>query len=232
MIEMTLDYAAELLGEYLGAAWTPHRARVMLAKYDACLLAMEWETFQIHTRGSSARRDDVEFYSHSALYLLELLHWNTSAAFKAYQRELATVSGLKIIDFGAGIGTLSHQLASQDNHVIYCDVNERCFDFAKWWGKKCGTDVTYLLGPGFSISEYGPCDLLLAVDVVEHLEVPTEWLRDVARAVKIGGHLYAKPSWGFQHVYPMHHDHSAMWLGALEQAGFEPKSSGWIERIR
>ena len=219
MIHMTLDYGAELLAEYLGDAWDTHRAKVMLGYYDACLLALEWET----------RQTEHGFYTNSALYLLEGIHWNLSQAFQAYQDRLTAINGQRVLDFGGGIGTITHQLVQQGNKVYYCDINRPCREFARWWGQKLGVPA---LGYYESLNLIPPvADIVIAIDVFEHLEDLQDVLNELSARMDIGGRIYVAPSFGFQAVYPMHHDYFADYRCWLKEAGFGSPNRGWVEKV-
>jgi len=216
MIRMTLDYGIDLLTEFLG--WERIRADVLLHRYDACFLAMEWQV----------RRSESDFYVNSALYLPELIHWNSSAAFQTHQAALADVRDCSALDFGGGIGTIAHQLVQQGNVVRYVDANHACRQFAEWWGRKLGASALHYAASLDKVPMAEPIDVIVAVDVLEHVPDLARCVGSLAACLKPGGRIYTAPSFGFEQVYPMHHvENGPLYEGAMSAAGFVHEAGGW-----
>lgn len=217
MIHMTLDYGIDLLAEFLG--WERIRADFLLHRYDACFLAMEWQM----------RRSEADFYTNSALYLPELIHWNSSAVFRnVHQAALAEVHDCSVLDFGAGIGAITHQLVQQGNVVRYVDTNYACRQFAEWWGRKLNASALHYAASLDEAPLAEPVDVVVAVDVLEHVPDLERCLIALAARLKPGGRIYAAPSFSFEQVYPMHHiENGPLYEGAMVAAGFVHEAGGW-----
>ena len=91
------------------------------------------------------------------------------------------------MDFGAGEGALSQRLADQNYEVFSVDIDKNNFkakttflqlDFNK------SNDIQNFINE--NIEKY---DLVLGIEVIEHVENPWEYLRNLKRMVKPGGYI-------------------------------------------
>jgi 2-polyprenyl-3-methyl-5-hydroxy-6-metoxy-1,4-benzoquinol methylase len=78
-----------------------------------------------------------------------------------------------ILDFGCGIGTVSHWLASHGKQVTLCDLNTISLRFAEWRMKKHKLPYKKII-----VNSYAPLtesyDGIFCIDVIEHLINPVE----------------------------------------------------------
>lgn len=89
--------------------------------------------------------------------------------------------GVRVLDIAAGEGALAQQLLDAGMRVSVTT-----------WNDKCRLEVpTYRinLDHPFALSDVGslPYDLVCSIEIIEHLENPARFLRDVARLVVPGG---------------------------------------------
>lgn len=91
--------------------------------------------------------------------------------------------GLKILDVGAGEGALTQKLHGMGYAMQACDFSPEAFKFT---GVGCdGVDIT---GP-FPYAD-GSFDLVIAVEVTEHILDHENFFREINRILKPGGKLY------------------------------------------
>ncbi|MFH1185966.1 MAG: class I SAM-dependent methyltransferase, partial [Chloroflexota bacterium] len=168
------------------------------------------------------------------LYVLDLLRWNMSGLFRSLQERLKAFRGGKVIELGAGIGTMAIQLALQRNDVLAVEPNDLLQDFIthRWdalhstVSEKRGELVLADLPAGTDYT------LAVAVDIFEHLPaVQAEAaLRDLSRRLLVGGRLFCHNNFGQQELYPMHFDHGELWPRWVKRAGLFPLSP--VEYVR
>lgn len=107
------------------------------------------------------------FYQNNKIYLYDLTRFNGE---KIYKKRLKAhnFKGMKILDFGGGIGTASIHYA-KDNIVHYCDVkNSPVWKYAKWRFKKHKVNVKMLDAKEYKNFD-NDYDVVLFFDVIEHL---------------------------------------------------------------
>ena len=103
--------------------------------------------------------------------------------FLKFFTEKSEPAGLKILDLGAGEGALTQKLYLMGYEMSACDFNPEAFRFNEL---SCdGVDIT---GP-FPYSD-GSFDLVIAVEVTEHILDHENFFREINRILKPGGRLY------------------------------------------
>jgi len=164
------------------------------------------------------------------LYIIELLHWNFSATFHNMQRILIPMRHATVLELGSGIGSVAIQLALQQNTVVAVEVNKELREFTK---NRWNDLTTYLRA-----SKHGDLYLedelwykkavdaqfgiVVAFDVFEHLTKDDlqDLMKEVHRALPIGGKLIYHANFKQQDLYPMHFDHSEWWPDFMANLGF------------
>ncbi len=192
-------------------------------------------------KAPTAIQEDAFYRSDEAgkAYIMELLHWNYSPDFQRLRQTLVQLRHKNIIEVGAGIGTVSLQLIAQMNDVVAIEPNAllRAFIVMRYTAMAAAveTDIGGLdiLDTNFyDNAKRGSFQVAVAFDVFEHMPLST--LRRTVRALRNllapGGHLVYHATWKLQELYPMHHDHSAVWPSILADNDFSPVSE--MEAIR
>lgn len=119
------------------------------------------------------RRNNFTYY-----YLLSLL----DAA------GLSDVRGLKILDVGCGVGTMSLYFAAQGAQVTGVDISPRAIEIAQAAAKDIGLrNVTFLNGE--VEKGRGSYDVVLCSEIVEHVPDESGFLRLIHSNLRKGGTL-------------------------------------------
>ena len=163
------------------------------------------------------------------LYLLELLAWNMSPLFQRFKKSMIEIRKKKVIEIGAGIGSMTLQMATQTNDVVAIEPNPILRKFMhkrmKQHYENSATELGEIVVHDTAwIGKYDPesFDAALAFDVLEHLEKDTlcEIMAELSRVLKPGGQLHYHANFKQQDIYPMHFDYSEEWDDILAKYGF------------
>ncbi|GAJ00549.1 unnamed protein product, partial [marine sediment metagenome] len=160
------------------------------------------------------------FYSEATEYLFDLAQWNASETFKKIINYLPRVEGLKVLDFGGGLGSLSLLLDKRGANVDYLDLPGLVTEFAKF---RSNGRVNFIDSLEDSSEAY---DLIIAIDVFEHLPDLPEQLKTIAKALKSDGILFFNNNFGQLEHHPQHIDWSQKWPGLLARAGLTEEIPG------
>lgn len=161
----------------------------------------------------------LEFYKDNQDYLYDLMFFNSQDAYFADRMgQVINITGLKILDIGCGIGTAAFVMADQGNEVVGWDINQKSIDFCEWKKKKYDLKGTFTTEqPDFS-----QFDLIIAIDVLEHIEDLQGFLKALGTGMKRGAKLYHSDYFprGESNAWPMHFEENAKGLSKwLEEAG-------------
>jgi len=179
------------------------------------------ETAKIWREKNPQTLDDVRrFYSEAIEYLFELAQWNASDPFKRIINYLPRVEGLKVLDFGGGIGSLSLLLNKRGAAVDYLDLPGVVSDFAR---SRSDGRISFIDSLSDKREIY---DLIVAIDVFEHLPDLPEQLSVLAQALKPDGVLFFHNNFGQLDLFPQHIDWRQEWSDLLAKAGFKEEVPG------
>lgn len=108
--------------------------------------------------------------------------------------ELATGSrqpfkGLRVLDIGCGGGLVSEPMRRLGADVTAVDASEANIKTAMTHAQQSGLDIDFRAGTIEELIETGeaPFDVVLNLEVVEHVADPSQFLKDCASLVKPGG---------------------------------------------
>jgi len=102
------------------------------------------------------------------------------------------LAGLRILDVGCGGGLLAEPLARLGARVVGVDASPGNVAAARVHAATHGAEVDYRLGePGEVLGSDEQFDVVLALEVVEHVSDVTAFVDTVARSVAPGGLLFA-----------------------------------------
>lgn len=195
-----IEIAIKELARFLGISEEEAKRRVM--EYTPHQLGEDWEEAKPETP-----EDIDEFYRQTDKYLYELIGWNFSEVFNDRIRPLMYYHRKRILEIGAGIGSLCISLAMNGNEVTYCDINEQNYAFAK----QRFADRLLPIRMAKELKGLRDYDIVVAIDFLEHIhpEALPRMMKDIAGCLRDGGFLYHRSNFSQQEgLYPMHFDHS------------------------
>ncbi|MBO6557113.1 MAG: bifunctional 2-polyprenyl-6-hydroxyphenol methylase/3-demethylubiquinol 3-O-methyltransferase UbiG [Pseudomonadales bacterium] len=102
----------------------------------------------------------------------------------------ADFSALRFLDIGCGAGILSESIARTGASVVGIDAADRNIDIARQHGAAEGLDIAYFNTTIESFESDELFDVVLNMEVVEHVADPQRFLKDCARRVRPGGLMF------------------------------------------
>jgi 2-polyprenyl-3-methyl-5-hydroxy-6-metoxy-1,4-benzoquinol methylase len=195
-----LDTFAAELADYYGGTATEAAAR------------ME-ETWSSRTELATARLDlgDVErYYREEEHPILTGMYWHSLkpntwalvsvAALHAAQRFAA---GPRMLDFGHGVGSTGVLFARHGFEATMLDISEPMHRFAEWRFARRGLNARFLLGAG-ELKAGENFDVIVSLDVMEHLNDPLSAIRQMRSWLAPGGLLILNIAFGLDRYQPEH----------------------------
>ena len=213
-----INQVIQELARFLGLTFEETKQRV--EDYNVGVMARDWDDSPPDVP------EDVEnFYKRIDHYLYELIPWNyANDVFNNRVAPLFFYHNRKILELGAGIGSLSIALQYAGNQMTYCDINPTLQDFSRQRFQDRGFDIPIV------DSMIGLCDfdMVVAIDFFEHIHPDTlpGMLKEVAAVLKDKGFLYHRSNFGQQDIFPMHYDHSAYFNKLAKDAGLSLRENG------
>ena len=161
-----------------------------------------------HTQQATVRFDDgtvdreeVEFYAGLADRWWDRsgpfwpLHRLNELRVEYLQTKLASptvqnppLAGMRIVDIGCGGGILAESMAKLGAELSAIDVVEKNIEAARYHSKKQGLDIDYRLATASALVDAGETfDVVLNMEVVEHVADLPAFIADCAKLVRPGG---------------------------------------------
>ena len=112
--------------------------------------------------------------------------------FEREPRKLDCLKGLRILDIGCGGGILSEPLARLGASMVGVDPSEKNIEVAKLHAEQSDLTIDYRCSTAEQLSADGESfDLVLAMEVVEHVSDVSLFVRSCGSMVKPGGIMIA-----------------------------------------
>ena len=119
------------------------------------------------------------------------LDYITTQIAAEYGRDLSTpkpFDGLSLLDIGCGGGLLCEPMARLGARVVGADAAEKNIPVARIHAEQSGLDIDYRATTAEAVVEAGELyDVVLNMEVVEHVADPAEFLSVCGQLVKSGG---------------------------------------------
>ena len=120
-------------------------------------------------------------------YIVDKLCWH-------FDRDASVnepLMGLRVLDVGCGGGILSESMAKLGAEVVGIDVVEKNIAIASLHAEQQGLSIDYRMAPASSLADGGAqFDVLLNMEVVEHVADVDAFMRDCCRLVSNTGVMF------------------------------------------
>jgi len=119
---------------------------------------------------------------------LRTLHNLVPARFTYFDREVPDWRGKAVLDVGCGGGFMAEALAQRGAGVIGVDPSHEAIEAARAHAGAQGLAIDYSVGVGESLPvETGSIDIVVCVDVLEHVDDLDQVVSEVRRVLRPGG---------------------------------------------
>ena len=119
---------------------------------------------------------------------LDYINSQIAAEFGRDLKAPSPFAGLRLLDIGCGGGLLSEPMARLGAEVVGADAAERNIPVARLHAEQSGLDIDYRHATAEALAEAGErFDVVLNMEVVEHVASPPDYLRAVHDLLKPGG---------------------------------------------
>lgn len=124
-------------------------------------------------------------------FRLQYLHSRTAAALELDPAGPRPLAGLRVLDIGCGGGILSESVAGLGAEVVGVDVTEKNLRVARLHAQEGGLSIDYRLATAEDLAQSGEVfDLVLNMEVVEHVDGLPRFLDACGRLVRPGGLMF------------------------------------------
>ena len=213
-----MDEAIRELARFLGIPYEEAKQRV--ETYSVLMAAEKWDAKKPNTK-----EEVEEFYKGEDFYLYELIPWNyNNPVYQERIHPLLHYHDKKILEVGAGIGSLCIAMAYAGNKVTYCDISDTLCRFAMQRFSDRGMAIPIVQ----SLTEQRDFDIIVANDFFEHIhkDALPGLLKELASCLKDGGFVYHRSNFGQQDIFPMHFNHAEYFNKMCSDAGLQARPNG------
>ena len=119
---------------------------------------------------------------------LDYIQTQIAAEFGSDRRSLTPFQGLRILDIGCGGGLVAEPMARLGADVVGADAAEGNIAVARLHAEQQGLAIDYRATTAESLAEAGEgFDVVLALEIVEHVADPQDFIATCAGLVRPGG---------------------------------------------
>ncbi|MFH1804404.1 MAG: bifunctional 2-polyprenyl-6-hydroxyphenol methylase/3-demethylubiquinol 3-O-methyltransferase UbiG [Pseudomonadota bacterium] len=122
---------------------------------------------------------------------LQLLRDHIAAWYRRDTRDMNILTGLDIVDIGCGAGLLSEPMARLGANMTSLDAAENNINVARIHAQQAGLTIDYRHGtPEMLVDEGKQFDVVLNMEVIEHVDDPAFFMQACAALLKPGGMMF------------------------------------------
>ena len=110
--------------------------------------------------------------------------------FNIVSKKNSYLEDLKILDIGCGGGLISEPMARLGGSVTGIDASKKNIEVAKIHSKKSNLNIRYLNKSPEQFDEYEKFDIILNLEIVEHVEDINLYLESCNKLLKKGGIMF------------------------------------------
>jgi 2-polyprenyl-3-methyl-5-hydroxy-6-metoxy-1,4-benzoquinol methylase len=181
-----------------------------LAEADRrCSSAVDTLRNEWHERVDPQQPASIEKFYQSAATIYDLMGWHS---LRDDTIPLAYVLGLKIaqahgvqrcLDFGSGVGSGAILFTRAGIAMSLADISGTLLNFSRWRSMQRGLSAEFF-DLRHTTLPTGSFDMILAMDVFEHLTDPVMTVEQIWRALRPGGLLFARIQVQHADTHPQH----------------------------
>ena len=119
-------------------------------------------------------------------YILE----NIKKHFKIKKNKVNFLKGLNILDIGCGGGLISEPMARLGANVTGIDASKKNINVAQIHSKKSGLKIKYLNASPENFNEDFKFDIILNLEIVEHVEDINLYIKSCSKLLKKNGLMF------------------------------------------
>ena len=227
------DGETELRNSLLKEVGAYHHTSDLTEIDRSCNLAVDTLKSEWKTTVDPRQRSSIESFYETKTHIYDLINWHT---LRDDSGPLAYVVALQIarahsvrscLDFGSGVGSGGLLFCRADIDTTLADISTTLLDFARWRFDLRRLPARFVDLKDRPLPE-SSFDMILAMDVFEHLVDPVEVVQQLWRAMKPGGLLFARIHAAIDPNHPQHIvEDFGPTLARMEQLGFMEK---WCDR--
>jgi 2-polyprenyl-6-hydroxyphenyl methylase / 3-demethylubiquinone-9 3-methyltransferase len=121
---------------------------------------------------------------------IEYITHNIKKYFKIKKDKANYLEGLRILDIGCGGGLISEPMSRLGAKVTGIDASEKNINVAKLHSKKNGLKIDYLNTSPENLNEFEKFDIILNLEIVEHVDNVNLYIRSCYKLLKKNGLMF------------------------------------------
>ena len=110
--------------------------------------------------------------------------------FNINKKEDISLGGLKVLDIGCGGGLISEPMARLGASVTGIDASEKNIQVAKLHSEKSNLNINYLKRSPEQMNDYEKFDVILNLEIVEHVENVDLYIKSCNKLLKTNGLMF------------------------------------------
>ena len=110
--------------------------------------------------------------------------------FKIKKKDSMPLSSLKILDIGCGGGLLSEPMCRLGGEIVGIDASSKNINVAKLHAKKNNLNITYLCTSPENLNTKDKFDVILNMEIIEHVENVNFFLESCSKLLKKNGIMF------------------------------------------